>query len=308
MKYTKEEVLQYVREEDVKFIRLAFCDIYGKQKNISVMPGELPRAFADGIAFDASAIRGFGDETHSDLMLHPDPATLAVLPWRPEHGRVIRMFCTITYPDGRAFECDTRSILIRAVEDAKKCGVAFDFGPELEFYLFRLDEHGNRTDTPYDDAGYMDHTRGVLAGNDLWLTPTAAAANIDMSNNAIAYAGRMAVKNVLYTMVDTYNTAVEYAAGGGEGGVDLNATTAASAAFSPLFMFLWVLLDAIFIIGALLCGLFIFLKVRKRLRINAEIEAGTYSPRKNERSSARSAKNEVEMRLREYDPDWYEYK
>lgn len=156
MKYTKEEVLQYVREEDVKFIRLAFCDIYGKQKNISVMPGELPRAFADGIAFDASAIRGFGDETHSDLMLHPDPATLAVLPWRPEHGRVIRMFCTITYPDGRAFECDTRSILIRAVEDAKKCGVAFDFGPELEFYLFRLDEHGNRTDTPYDDAGYMD--------------------------------------------------------------------------------------------------------------------------------------------------------
>ena len=162
--------------------------------------------------------------------------------------------------------------------------------------------------TDWYDASYMDHMRGVLAGNDLWLTPTAAAANIDMSNNAIAYAGRMAVKNVLYTMVDTYNTAVEYAAGGGEGGVDLNATTAATAAFSPLFMFLWVLLDAIFIIGVLLCGLFIFLKVRKRLRINAEIEAGTYSPRKNERSSARSAKNEVEMRLREYDPDWYEYK
>lgn len=156
MKYTKEEVMQYVKEEDVKFIRLAFCDIYGKQKNISIMPSELPRAFKDGIAFDASAIRGFGDETHSDLMLHPDPSTLSVLPWRPEHGRVVRMFCTITYPDGRIFECDTRSILIRAIDDAEKCGVTFDFGPELEFYLFKLDELGNKTDTPYDEAGYMD--------------------------------------------------------------------------------------------------------------------------------------------------------
>lgn len=156
MKYSAEEVLQYVKEEDVKFIRLAFCDIYGKQKNISIMPSELPRAFGDGIAFDASAIRGFGDETHSDLMLHPDPSTLTVLPWRPEHGRVVRMFCTISYPDGRTFECDTRSILIKAIEDAQKYGIVFDFGPELEFYLFKLDELGNKTDTPYDEAGYMD--------------------------------------------------------------------------------------------------------------------------------------------------------
>ena len=156
MKYTKEEVMQYVNEEDVKFIRLAFCDIYGKQKNISIMPSELPRAFRDGIAFDASAIRGFGDETHSDLMLHPDPSTLTVLPWRPEHGRVVRMYCTITYPDERPFECDTRSILIGAVQEAKKAGITFDFGPELEFYLFRLDELGNKTFVPYDEAGYMD--------------------------------------------------------------------------------------------------------------------------------------------------------
>ena len=82
MKYTKEEVMQYVKEEDVKFIRLAFCDIYGKQKNISIMPSELPRAFKDGIAFDASAIRGFGDETHSDLMLHPTlGASMASRAW-----------------------------------------------------------------------------------------------------------------------------------------------------------------------------------------------------------------------------------
>ena len=91
MKYTKQEVIQFVNEEDVKFIRLAFCDVFGRQKNISIMPGELERAFKDGIAIDASAVRGFGGEVHSDMFLHPDPDTLAFLPWRPEHGRVVRM-------------------------------------------------------------------------------------------------------------------------------------------------------------------------------------------------------------------------
>lgn len=156
MKYTEQEVIQYVNEEDVKFIRLAFCDVFGRQKNISLMPGELPRAFENGITFDGSAVRGFGDETHSDLLLHPDPHTLAVLPWRPEHGRVVRMYCTVTYPLGRPFECDTRRLLIRAVEDAEKAGYSFSFGAEQEFYLFMQDENGEPTKIPYDRAGYMD--------------------------------------------------------------------------------------------------------------------------------------------------------
>ena len=156
MKYSPQEIMQYVREEDVKFIRLAFCDIYGKQKNISIMPSELSRAFEYGIAIDASAIDGFGDEAHSDLLLHPDPETLAVLPWRPEHGRVIRLFCDITYPDGKTFECDTRSFLKKAIADAKKEGISFAFGAEMEFYLFNLDENGKPTRIPYDHAGYMD--------------------------------------------------------------------------------------------------------------------------------------------------------
>lgn len=156
MKYSKQEVLQYVKEEDVKFIRLAFCDVFGRQKNISIMPDELPRAFGDGIAFDASAIAGFGDEAHSDLFLHPDSDTLMSLPWRPEHGRVVRMFCDISYPDGRRFECDTRSILKKAVQEAEKAGIHFSFGTEQEFYLFTLSETGEATKNPYDHAGYMD--------------------------------------------------------------------------------------------------------------------------------------------------------
>ena len=156
MNYSKQEVLQYVQEEDVKFIRLAFCDVFGKQKNISIMPDELSRAFEYGIAIDASAIAGFGDETHSDLLLHPDSETLMVLPWRPEHGRVVRMFCSITHPDGRIFECDTRNLLKQAVQYAKEAGFSFAFGAEQEFYLFKLDENGKPTKEPYDNAGYMD--------------------------------------------------------------------------------------------------------------------------------------------------------
>ena len=156
MNYSKEEVMQYVAEEDVKFIRLAFCDVFGKQKNISIMPEELPRAFEYGIAFDASAIAGFGDEAHSDLFLHPDPATLTWLPWRPEHGKVVRMFCSISYPDGTPFACDTRTLLKNAVEEAKAAGCTFYFGAEQEFYLFELDEKNDPTKIPYDRAGYMD--------------------------------------------------------------------------------------------------------------------------------------------------------
>ncbi|MGN0506191.1 MAG: glutamine synthetase family protein [Lachnospiraceae bacterium] len=156
MKYSVQEVIQYVQEEDVKFIRLAFCDVYGRQKNISIMPDELHRAFTYGIAIDASAISGFGDETHSDLLLHPEPETLTVLPWRPEHGRVVRMFCSISYPDGRLFEGDTRSLLKNAICTAEKAGLHFAFGSEMEFYLFKLDENGNPTREPYDTAGYMD--------------------------------------------------------------------------------------------------------------------------------------------------------
>lgn len=156
MKYTPQEVMQYIQEEDVKFIRLAFCDVHGHPKNTSIMPHELERAFKCGIAIDASAIAGFGDEVHSDLFLHPDPATIAVLPWRPEHGRVVRMFCSITHLDGTPFAHDTRAILKQAIADAAKAGYAFSFGSELEFYLFKLDENGEPTQIPYDRASYMD--------------------------------------------------------------------------------------------------------------------------------------------------------
>lgn len=186
MKYSKEEVIQFVAEEDVKFIRMAFCDIYGKQKNISIMPGELERAFEYGIAIDASAIDGFGGEVHSDLFLHPDTSTLCVLPWRPEHGKVVRMFCTVTYPDGTPFEADTRALLRKAAEDAEKEGISFAFGSEMEFYLFKCDENGEPTNIPYDNAGYMDvapEDKGENVRREICLTLERMGINLESSHH-----------------------------------------------------------------------------------------------------------------------------
>ena len=173
MLYTADEVFDFVEQEDVKFIRLSFCDIYGKQKNISILPSELRRAFEHGISFDASAICGFGEAVHSDLLLFPNPSTLNILPWRPTHGKVVRMFCDIRYPDGTPFERDCRMILRRAAEEAAKRGLTVRFGPEFEFYLFKTDEDGEPTRVPLDHAGYMDvapEDRGENVRREICLT------------------------------------------------------------------------------------------------------------------------------------------
>ncbi|MCI8388631.1 MAG: glutamine synthetase [Clostridiales bacterium] len=156
MIYTQEEIFNFIEQEDVKFIRLAFCDLHGNIKNVSIMPSELERAFSDGISFDASAIKGFGNEASSDLLLFPIPATLNVLSWRPSHGKVVRMFCEIRRPDGSIFELDSRHILKNAIAKAKAKGITVNFGAEFEFYLFKTDADGYPTTEPFDRGGYMD--------------------------------------------------------------------------------------------------------------------------------------------------------
>ncbi len=155
--YTESEVMDFIKEEDVKFIRLAYFDLAGKQKNVSILAGELENVFKNGFSFDASAVDGFEKPNKSDLFLHPDPSTLSVLPWRPSAGKVVRMFCDIKHPDGTPYKKDSRYLLRTAVEKAKKeFDLTLDFGTEFEFYLFKLDENGNPTKIPFDNAGYMD--------------------------------------------------------------------------------------------------------------------------------------------------------
>lgn len=156
MNATMNEIIQFITENDVKFIRLAFCDIFGVQKNIAIQPCELPRAFEQGIHFNASSLRGFLNVDVSDLLLFPDPTTLAILPWRPAPRRVVRFYCDIRYPDGRSFEGDCRYLLKEANQRARQAGYSLTMGTASEFYLFELDEKGRPTFTPHDHGEYFD--------------------------------------------------------------------------------------------------------------------------------------------------------
>lgn len=156
MTNTQQEVMQFIKEQDVRFVRLVFCDIFGQIKNISISSDELRRAFTTGISFDASAVKGFLQIDESDLLLFPDPSTLSILPWRPAQGRVVRFYCSIHRPDGSAFEGDGRSLLQESVRTAALDGFKFGVGPECEFYLFKLDEQGKPTYEPMDRGEYLD--------------------------------------------------------------------------------------------------------------------------------------------------------
>ncbi len=132
MNGTHQETLEFIRENDIKFIRLNFCDIFGFQKNISIMADELQTAFEYGVSFDAHAVNGFRDVDRSDLFLHPDPATIAILPWRPGSGRVARFFCDIRNPDGTPFSRDSRELLRNAEERAVKMGYVCKIGNDKD--------------------------------------------------------------------------------------------------------------------------------------------------------------------------------
>lgn len=156
MKDSCKEVLNFVKENDVKFVRLAFCDNVGLQKNISLQPGELERAFESGIPFNAWELPGFHLPVGTKLLLRPDARTLSVLPWRPSSGRVIRLFCDLMNADGTPYGGDTRAMLQQTVLDAAQQGYSIRIGSACEFYLFNTDENGTPTLVPQDQGTFFD--------------------------------------------------------------------------------------------------------------------------------------------------------
>lgn len=153
---TIEDILTFVEEENVKFIRLAFFDLSGKQKNISIQPDVLEKAYYEGIRLDASLITGFEQKEYHDLYLKPDLDTMSILPWRSIDGEVIRLYCNIYHRDDTPFEMDVRYLLKNASQQLQKENIHVDFGSEIEFYLFKQDEQGHNTYEPLDNAGYFD--------------------------------------------------------------------------------------------------------------------------------------------------------
>ena len=155
-KYTKEDILRIVEEEDVEFIRLQFTDIFGALKNVAITTSQLEKALNNRIMFDGSSIEGFVRIEESDMYLYPDMDTLAIFPWRPQRGKVARLICDIFYPDGEPFDGDCRQVLKRVLKDAADQGYKMLVGPECEFFLFHMDDNGNPTTITHENAGYFD--------------------------------------------------------------------------------------------------------------------------------------------------------
>lgn len=145
-------VLRSVEQRDIRFVRLWFVDILGRLKNFAISPEDLEVAFEEGIGFDGSAIEGFATPGEADMLAFPDASTFQILPWRPSHNGVARVFCDVCTPDRKPFAGDPRDALRRMFRKAEKAGYLLNVGAELEYYYFP-DEH---TPEPLDNVGYFD--------------------------------------------------------------------------------------------------------------------------------------------------------
>lgn len=151
----REDIMRFVEDNDVKFIRLQFTDICGIMKNIAINETNLENAM-DGVTFDGYSIEGFARTEESDMLLIPDSDTLNLIPWRPQQGKVARFICDVLLRDGTPFEGDPRYVLKKMTQKAREFGYTFNVEPECEFFLFHTDDQGLPTTQTHDTAGYFD--------------------------------------------------------------------------------------------------------------------------------------------------------
>ena len=153
-----EFVLRTMEERDVRFVRLWFTDVLGFLKSVAIAPAELEGALSEGIGFDGSVVQGFARVYESDMVLHPDPSTFRLLPWRGATQGTARMFCDVRLPDGSPSYADPRFVLKRALQKASEMGFTFYTHPEIEFYLFKPPLVPGAAPVPADQSGFFDHT------------------------------------------------------------------------------------------------------------------------------------------------------
>ncbi len=189
--YSKEDIIKFVEENDVEFIRLQFTDIFGILKNVAIPKSQLKKALDNQMMFDGSSIDGFARIEESDMYLRPDLDSFVIFPWRPQTGKVARLICDVYRTDGTPFEGDPRHILKRAVAEAAKMGYTFNVGPECEFFLFNVDENGAPTTQSNDRAGYFDlgpNDLGENARRDMVLTLEDMGFEVEASHHECASA------------------------------------------------------------------------------------------------------------------------
>ncbi|MGM7635732.1 type I glutamate--ammonia ligase [Bacillaceae bacterium SAS-127] len=189
-KYTREDIMNLAKEENVKFIRLQFTDILGTIKNVEIPVSQLEKALDNKMMFDGSSIEGFVRIEESDMNLYPDLDTWVVFPWTAEKGKVARLICDIYKPDGTPFEGDPRNNLKRILNEMKELGFSnFNLGPEPEFFLFKLDANGEPTLELNDNGGYFDLAPTDLGENcrrDIVLELEEMGFEIEASHHEVA--------------------------------------------------------------------------------------------------------------------------
>lgn len=155
--YTKDEIRQMVKDEDIRFLRVMFTDLLGTIKSVDLPVSQLDKLMDNKIMFDGSSIDGFVRIEESDMYLYPDMSTWLVFPWGADHGKVARVICSVHMTDGTPFSGDPRNNLKRVVKEMQKMGFkSFNIGPEPEFFLFKTDDNGNPTTKVNDSENYFD--------------------------------------------------------------------------------------------------------------------------------------------------------
>ncbi|WP_175638939.1 type I glutamate--ammonia ligase [Metabacillus schmidteae] len=189
-KYSREDIVSLVKENNVKYIRLQFTDILGTIKNVEIPTSQLDKALDNKMMFDGSSIEGFVRIEESDMYLYPDLDTFVIFPWTAEKGKVARFICDIYNPDGTPFAGDPRNNLRRILAEMEELGFTdFNLGPEPEFFLFKLDEKGEPTLELNDNGGYFDLAPTDLGENcrrDIVLELEEMGFEIEASHHEVA--------------------------------------------------------------------------------------------------------------------------
>lgn len=188
-KYTKKDIISMVNEDDIKFIRMQFTDIFGQLKNVAISASQIDKAVNNQIMIDGSSIEGFVRIQESDQYLYPDLDSFAILPWRPQYGKVARLICDVYNPDGTPFIGDPRYVLRRVLKKAADMGYTFNVGPECEFFLFQTDDSGNPITKTDDEAGYFDLgplDRGEATRREICMTLEDMGFEIEASHHEVA--------------------------------------------------------------------------------------------------------------------------
>ena len=190
-RYTKQDIIRMIQDNDVEFIRLQFTDIFGTLKNVAITASQIERALKNECMFDGSAIEGFVRIEESDMYLHPDLDTFQIFPWRPQQGKVARLICDVYRPNGEPFEGDPRYILKKVIKQAEDMGYQFEVGPECEFFLFHTDDNGMPTTITHEKGSYFDLgpvDLGENARRDMVLNLEDMGFEIEASHHEVASA------------------------------------------------------------------------------------------------------------------------